>query len=162
MKDNDAEKDRLLFSQLVITFYDSAWQSLGKVMSTATGKVERNLDIARNSIDILDMLKRRTAGNLEDDEQNFIDHALYQLKMNYVEEMKVESREQTETAAPESSEDTTQTGEPAEAAEKDGAAETEKVSKPKAPKPKAKTKTKTNTKTKKPTKRKSPPKKKKT
>ena len=97
LKDTEAEKDRILFSQLVITFYNSAWQGLGKIMDPTTGKVERNLEIARNSIDILDMLKRRTAGNLQPDEESFLDQALYQLRMNYVEELEADKRDQTET-----------------------------------------------------------------
>ena len=101
MKNSETEKDHLLFSQLVITFYNSAWQGLGKVMNPATNQVERNLEIARNSIDILDMPKRRTAGNLQPDEESLIDQALYQLKMNYVEELEAEKKDQTEPSSEE-------------------------------------------------------------
>ena len=70
---------------LVITFYDSAWQSLGKVMSPVTGEVERNLEAARHYIDMLDMIRRKTNGNLNVEESRFIEHVLYQLRMDYVE-----------------------------------------------------------------------------
>lgn len=138
MSENEAEKDRILFSQLIITFYDSAWQSLGKIMNPITGKVERNLDIARNSIDILDMLKRRTAGNLSPEETNFIDHALYQLKMNYVEEVEADKKAKAGAEA---------TGETARKAEEEQpAAETagqaEKTEKEKPPEKEKKDRTK--------------------
>ena len=133
MSDEQKEKERLLFSQLVITFYESAWQGMGKVMSPVSGKVERNLEAARHYIDILDMLKARTSGNLEPDEVSFLDGALYQLKMNYVEEIEADKKataeaEPTEETADKGGADTDRI-EPAEAKEK----KTEK------PKTKAKT-----------------------
>jgi hypothetical protein len=62
-------------------------QHLGKVMSPVTGKVERNLDAARYSIDMLDMLQRKTAGNLTSEEQKLLDHILHELRLNYLDEV---------------------------------------------------------------------------
>ena len=87
MTDEKAEVD-VMFYQLVLSMQASTMQHLGKVVSPLSGEIERNLDAARYSIDILDMLKRKTAGNLADDEAKMFDHVLYQLRMNYVEEVK--------------------------------------------------------------------------
>ncbi len=86
MTDNRPEMD-VMFYQLVLSMQASIMQHLGKVMSPISGEVERNMEAAKYSIDILDMLKRKTDGNLIEDEAKMLDHVLYQLRMNYVEEV---------------------------------------------------------------------------
>ncbi len=73
------------FFRLVATFEAAAMQQLGKIAHPMTGDVEVNLDVARDSIDMLDMLKRKSAGNLNRDEERLLEHVLYQLRMNYLE-----------------------------------------------------------------------------
>jgi hypothetical protein len=87
MTDNQPELD-VMFYQLILSMQASVMQHLGKVMSPMSGDIERNLDAAKYSIDILDMIKRKTEGNLSDDESKMLEHVLYQLRMNYVEEVK--------------------------------------------------------------------------
>jgi len=77
----------VMYYQLVLSIQASTMQHLGKVMSPMTGKVERNLDAARYSIDMLDMLQRKTAGNLSSEEQKLLDHVLHQLRLNYLDEV---------------------------------------------------------------------------
>ena len=86
MTDNQTELD-VMFYQLVLSMQASTMQYLGKVISPVSGKIERNMDAAKYSVDILDMLKKKTAGNLSDDEAKMLDSVLYQLHMNYVEEV---------------------------------------------------------------------------
>jgi hypothetical protein len=50
------------------------------------GKTEKNLPAAKQTIDILDMLNEKTKGNLNENENNLIQGALYELKMRYVKE----------------------------------------------------------------------------
>jgi len=76
----------LLFTQLVMSFHAAAWQQMGKVTDPLTGKLERNLELAKNSIDILGMLGEKTKGNLAEHEAKFLQQVLTQLRMNYVEE----------------------------------------------------------------------------
>lgn len=80
------QMNEFLFTQVVLMFQGAAWQHLGKVMNPATNKVERDLVQAKNTIDILGMLQAKTKGNLSDNEQKFLEHALYELRMNYVDE----------------------------------------------------------------------------
>ncbi len=80
------QMNEFLFTQVVLMFQGAAWQHLGKVMNPATNKVERDLAQAKNTIDILGMLQAKTKGNLSDNEQKFLEHALYELRMNYVDE----------------------------------------------------------------------------
>jgi len=73
------------FFRLVATFEAAAMQQLGKIAHPITGDVEVDLDGARDSIDMLDMLKRKSEGNLNKDEERLLEHVLYQLRMNYLE-----------------------------------------------------------------------------
>lgn len=77
-----------LFVQLVLMFQAAAMQQLGKLINPLTGKAERNLEQAKFSIDILDMLKRKTDGNLSEEETRLLEHVVYELQMNYLDELK--------------------------------------------------------------------------
>jgi F0F1-type ATP synthase membrane subunit b/b' len=44
------------FAQLLYIFYSSAMVALGKLKNPATDKIERNLDQAKQSIDILEVI----------------------------------------------------------------------------------------------------------
>ncbi|MCZ6776891.1 MAG: DUF1844 domain-containing protein [Ignavibacteria bacterium] len=80
------QKSTLLFSQIVIMFHAFAMQQLGKVKNPVTDKIERDLIGAQNSIDMLDMLKEKTKGNLTKDEERLITDTLKELRLNYVDE----------------------------------------------------------------------------
>lgn len=83
---NGSSGDPYLY-QLVLSLEAAAMQQMGKLQSPLTGKVERNLEVAKNSIDMLGMIERKTAGNLTEDEASLMKHVLYQLRMNYVDEL---------------------------------------------------------------------------
>ncbi|MDZ7361622.1 MAG: DUF1844 domain-containing protein [candidate division KSB1 bacterium] len=90
------QKQQALFMQLVIMFQQAAWAHLGKVPNPMTEKIERDLEQARMSIDMLDMIKARTQGNLSDDENKLLDHALRELKLNYIDELDKDKKEKAD------------------------------------------------------------------
>ena len=91
---NKEQLQTALFMNLVLTFQAAAMQQLGVVKNPTSDKVEKNLEQARMSIDMLDMLEKKTTGNLTSDESGFISRVLDELKMSYVKEMnKGESKE---------------------------------------------------------------------
>ena len=92
--------NELLFTQLVLSFHAAAWQQLGKVPSVINGKIERNLEMAKHSIDMLGMLEEKTRGNVSENEQKFLRHALHELRMNYLDELKKGPTEEKEGEAP--------------------------------------------------------------
>lgn len=115
VKEQFIDRNEALFVQLLLTFQTAAYHQMGKIASPLTGKVERNLGQAQNSIDILGMIQEKTRGSLSESEQKMIDNILYELRMNFLEEQKkekeapeaeVKSKEQEETqkGAPESNE----------------------------------------------------------
>jgi len=89
---------RDLFVGLVQSFQAAAMQQMGKIMNPYTQKIERDLLQAQISIEMLEMLKTRTSGNLTGEEARYLDHALTELKLNYVAER--ERDEKGETAPP--------------------------------------------------------------
>ena len=99
------QQNELLFMQLVMMFQGMALQNLGKVMNPVTNQIERNLEQAKNMIDILGMLDEKTKGNLNDNEQKLMEHILFELRMNYIDELKKDgtSEDQTEEQASDNS-----------------------------------------------------------
>ena len=90
MTDTTTDKGReaALFLQLVLGLQQAAMVALGKLMNPMTGKLERNLEGARNTIDTLAAIEARTRGNLESDEQRVLTQVLTDLRMNYLDEVK--------------------------------------------------------------------------
>jgi hypothetical protein len=74
----------LEFSSLVMLLYFPALVQLGLVEDPTTGALRESLDLAKRNIDLLDLLKDRTKGNLEPEEQQFLDGVLDQLKLAYL------------------------------------------------------------------------------
>ncbi len=83
--DNEA-LHRTRFLSLVLSLHGSAWAAMGKVANPMTGKVERDLEAARGSIDLLETLKVKTRGNLSREEEKTLANALGVLQLNYVDE----------------------------------------------------------------------------
>jgi hypothetical protein len=86
-EDNPIDKGELLFAQLLLSFQAAAYQHMGKVVNPFTVKIERDLEMARHSIDMLGMIEEKTKGNLSEEEAGFLMHVLTELRMNYVEEL---------------------------------------------------------------------------
>ncbi len=84
----DPSREAALFLQLVLGLQQASMMSLGKLMNPMTGKIERNLEAAKNTIDTLSAIDTRTRGNLEPDEQRVLAQVLTDLRLNYVDEVK--------------------------------------------------------------------------
>ncbi len=83
----DEMKD-ILFLSLIFNFQAAALQQMGKMVNPMTGKTERDMNAAKQSIDLLDCLDRKTRGNLSADEERAMQEILTNLRLNYVDEMK--------------------------------------------------------------------------
>ncbi|MBN1445601.1 MAG: DUF1844 domain-containing protein [Candidatus Omnitrophica bacterium] len=80
-----------LFNFVVTFFAGWGWQAIGKVPNPVTGKVERNLELAKQIIDITEMLREKTKGNLTDAESKMLTGVIAELQLNYVDELKKEA-----------------------------------------------------------------------
>jgi hypothetical protein len=77
------------FVSIVLPFYTQALVKLGQTENPMTQKKEENLDLAKRLIDILDLLKEKTKGNLDPEEEKFLLASIDQLKMIYLEKTKI-------------------------------------------------------------------------
>lgn len=59
--------------------------NMGLFENPATGKKETNLEMAKYSIDLLQILHDKMKGNLTDEEDKLMRTILYDLRMRYVE-----------------------------------------------------------------------------
>lgn len=96
--------DEKLFFFVISFFANWGWQSLGKVPNPVTGKEEKDLKIAQQVIDILQMLKEKTKGNLSTEEARALDSVLADLQLNYVEEAEKDKKKESEAAPEEKTE----------------------------------------------------------
>jgi hypothetical protein len=74
------------FSTFVLSLGTSALYHLGVVGDPENQEtMEPNLPLARQTIDTLEMLQRKTAGNLDDEEARLLENLLYEVRMRFVE-----------------------------------------------------------------------------
>lgn len=73
---------------LVFSLQAAAMQQLGKIQDPMTGEVAIDLDQARATIDVLEMLKVKCRTGTPDDVLRMIDGAVLNLQLNYVDELK--------------------------------------------------------------------------
>lgn len=74
------------FHNFLLSLYTSVLFSLGEIADPVSDKKEKNLQAAKQTIDILGMLKEKTAGNLDGNEKNLLDGILSESRMKYVKE----------------------------------------------------------------------------
>lgn len=89
MENNTTNQDRetdLQFAGFIASLAAGAFQHLGKIANPVTGKIERDLQAAKATIDLLSILKKKTQGNLSREEEKLLDSYVTNLQLNYVEE----------------------------------------------------------------------------
>lgn len=74
------------FQTFLAGLYTQTLASLGAVKNPMSGEREVNLDQAQYLIDTVGMLKDKTEGNLDSDEQSYLLNLLQDLRMRYVQE----------------------------------------------------------------------------
>lgn len=82
----DKDKSDFLFMGLISSLQYQCMIQLGKISDPATGKTGRFLEAAQATIDMLDMLKAKTEGNLSEDEQRMLNQIIADAKLNFVDE----------------------------------------------------------------------------
>jgi hypothetical protein len=75
------------FASFIFSLSTTAMYHFGDFPDPATKESRRNLAAAKQTIDILSILKTKTEGNLADDEKQLLEGILYELRMRYVKEM---------------------------------------------------------------------------
>lgn len=111
------QRDQVYFMALVQNFQHLAWAGLGKVANPGQMDTKVDLEQAHWAIDMLEMIQRRTKGNLAPEEDRELAQVLHMLRMNYVEESKLAQERakadaEEKTDADESAEAAADGGEP--------------------------------------------------
>jgi hypothetical protein len=86
-------KNEILLTQVVFMFQTAAMQQMGKLKNPLSDKIEKNLEQAQMSIDILEMFHQKMKGNLSESENRMFNDVLRELKLNYVDEVARDQKE---------------------------------------------------------------------
>jgi hypothetical protein len=74
------------FATFIVSLNASALLHLGAIEDPVSGQTNKNLPMAKQTIDILSMLEEKTASNLTTEESNLLKNILYDLRIIYVKE----------------------------------------------------------------------------
>ena len=85
-----------LFITLVSSLSSQAWIQMGKIKNPVSDEIEKNLDAASMTIDMLSMIQEKTKNNLDEYESKLLDQSLKDLKMNFVFEKNSSTNQDSE------------------------------------------------------------------
>ena len=77
------------FTSLIFIYVQTALVHLGELAEPGQTKAIVNLDAARQVIDIIDLLRVKTSGNLTSEEEQYLEKALFDLRLLYVHKAKM-------------------------------------------------------------------------
>jgi hypothetical protein len=84
-REGDEALPGLDFSTFVLSLSHSALVHLGDAPSPEGNVSERNLPLARQTIDLLAILQEKTKNNLTGEEERLLDQVLFDLRLRFVE-----------------------------------------------------------------------------
>ena len=76
------------FSTFVISLSTQALMHLGEIANPISGKIDPDVPAAKQMIDMVSMIKEKTSGNLNANEDRLMQDILFDLRMKYVEAVK--------------------------------------------------------------------------
>jgi len=126
---SDEQQNDGLFQGLILSLAAAVMQHMGKTLNPMTQKIEKNMQAAQSTIDMLDMLEAKTQGNLSEAEAKLVTHVLSELKMNYVETLNEKTDESSKSVeAPKAEESVSEKSEEALESKEDSASESTEAS----------------------------------
>ena len=78
----------ITFETFILSLGTAALIALGEIDNPITKKKEKNIESAKQHIDILDLLREKTRQNLTKEEEHLLKEMLYNLQIKYVEQQK--------------------------------------------------------------------------
>lgn len=73
------------FGEVVNMIVMQALVGFGMIEGPGGQRIPPNLEVAKHYIDLLDIVEKKTKGNLEEEEQAMLDQITYDLRMRYVQ-----------------------------------------------------------------------------
>ena len=86
--DCSAPLPEMTFASFIISLNTSALIHLGLLPDLATGQALKQVELARQTIDLLGILKEKSKGNLTRDEADLLDNVLFDLRIKFVDACK--------------------------------------------------------------------------
>ena len=104
MDSNGMSKHDHVLAGLVFSLQAATMQQLGKIQNPMTGEIEKDLEQAKGTIDLLEMLKAKCRTDTPDELLRMIDGAVMDLQLNYMDEIKKAAGENKEESGEENEE----------------------------------------------------------
>ncbi len=84
-QETQAEKDMLPldFPTFILSLSTSALINLGVLENPVTKTMEKEPQIAKQTIDLIDLLRQKTRNNLTEEEERLMDNVLHELRLLY-------------------------------------------------------------------------------
>jgi len=83
-KPKATELPPLDFTTFILSLSSSVLMNLGLVANPVTNETEVELPMAKQTIDLIDLIQVKTKGNLTEEEKKLIEDVLYELRLWYV------------------------------------------------------------------------------
>ena len=81
---DQSEMFKMDFATFVLSLNTSALIHLGDIPDPQSKERTVNLAAAKHTVEILEILKDKTSGNLQEDEGKLLDDVLFNLRMKYI------------------------------------------------------------------------------
>jgi hypothetical protein len=73
------------FPTFVLSVASAAMMGLGLAPHPESGKQQLDLNVAKQNIDLLEMIQKKTSGNLTPDEAKLLERVLYEVRTKFLE-----------------------------------------------------------------------------
>ncbi|MDP6932737.1 MAG: DUF1844 domain-containing protein [Myxococcota bacterium] len=83
-RSSDPRSLPISFTSFLVSLGSSALVHLGEIADPATGKPNPNHELARQTIDVLGILRDKTQGNLDEEESKLMEALLYDLRTKFL------------------------------------------------------------------------------
>ena len=83
---NKEELEKATFASIIMRMATGAYISLGLVTDPTTGKKNKDLEVSKYLIDSLRTLREKTKGNLDNEEEGYLNNIIQDLELKYVKE----------------------------------------------------------------------------
>lgn len=92
MADQKRDQSKIDFSNFILSLNTSALIHLGDLPDPQTRERIYDIQSAKQTVDILELLKTKTEGNLDSEEFRLLDDVIYDLRMKYIKIMQSDNK----------------------------------------------------------------------
>ncbi len=85
-KGNKEKLEKATFLSIIMRLATGAYISLGVAEDPTTGKKNKDLEVSKYLIDSLRTLRKKTKGNLDKEEEGYLNNIIQDLELKYVKE----------------------------------------------------------------------------